>query len=254
MLGFVSSEQRNLRCAGIAIHIVSEKNHRFVTEGDVLEILYSKGDSLVGTPMKDINIALLEKIVRSNSYVANAEVYSTIGGEVHIDIHTREPIVRIFNAMNQTFYIDEKGGFMPVNASYTARVPVASGFIFNLAEQNHVPSESESNDSLLAQKTIRDVYAIASFLETDTFWNAQVEQIYVNEQFDIEIIPKVGDHRIILGDASGLQEKFNRLMLFYKEGLAKTGWNRYKTINLKYRQQVVCSRADQPVAAKKSLN
>jgi cell division protein FtsQ len=52
----------------------------------------------------------------------------------------------------------------------------------------------------------------------------------------------VGNHKIILGDCSDLEQKFKKLFAFYKDGLNKIGWNTYKTINLKYKNQVVCTR------------
>ena len=47
---------------------------------------------------------------------------------------------------------------------------------------------------------------------------------------------------IVIGEVYNLESKFNKLMLFYEEGLSKTGWNEYKTINLKYKDQVVCTK------------
>jgi cell division protein FtsQ len=80
------------------------------------------------------------------------------------------------------------------------------------------------------------------FLEKDEFWKAQMEQVLVNDKSELILIPKVGDHQIILGTTEGLEEKLNRLMLFYKEALTKTGWNQYGTINLKYKGQIVCTK------------
>jgi cell division protein FtsQ len=64
----------------------------------------------------------------------------------------------------------------------------------------------------------------------------------VNEHQELELIPRVGNHRVLLGDTIDLQDKFRRLMIFYKEGLSKTGWNNYSVINLKFRNQVVCTK------------
>ena len=89
---------------------------------------------------------------------------------------------------------------------------------------------------------IEQVYELAKFIVADTFWNAQAEQIYVNENQELELIPRIGNHRIVIGDAENLAEKFNRLMIFYTQGLNKTGWNNYSVINLKYRNQVVCTK------------
>ncbi|MDR1090381.1 MAG: hypothetical protein LBL79_04825 [Prevotella sp.] len=57
---------------------------------------------------------------------------------------------------------------------------------------------------------------------------------------DITLIPRVGDHRIILGDLDGYKERLNKLMTFYRNGLNETGWNKYSVINLKFDKRVVC--------------
>jgi len=83
---------------------------------------------------------------------------------------------------------------------------------------------------------------LAKFVDQSEFWKAQLVQIYVNEDNEIELIPRVGSHRILIGDVENLEEKFNKLMLFYEKGLSKTGWNEYSIINLKFKDQVVCTK------------
>jgi cell division protein FtsQ len=34
------------------------------------------------------------------------------------------------------------------------------------------------------------------------------------------------------------------LKIFYKEGIAKVGWEKYKSIDLRYMNQVVCEKRD----------
>jgi cell division protein FtsQ len=47
----------------------------------------------------------------------------------------------------------------------------------------------------------------------------------------------------VFGDAKDFEEKFEKLKTFYTEGLNKTdGWNKYSTINIKYKNQVVCTK------------
>ena len=88
----------------------------------------------------------------------------------------------------------------------------------------------------------KQFYILASFVYKDPFWKAQIMQVYINNEGDMELIPRVGNHTIILGDVSGLEDKFSKLMIFYKQGLSKTGWNEYSTINLKYNNQVICTK------------
>jgi cell division protein FtsQ len=158
----------------------------------------------------------------------------------------RNPIVRIVNKNDEQFYIDQTGTFMPVSDRYTPPALVANGYIFNTYAELKVGYRFQSNDTTQAQlpRTIEQVYALAKFIEADTFWTANAEQIYVNEQQELELIPRFGDHRILVGDTTAMADKFNRLMVFYRDGLNKTGWNNYNLINLKFKGQVVCTKTN----------
>ena len=73
---------------------------------------------------------------------------------------------------------------------------------------------------------------------TDVFTKKAVN--YIKENKEIELIPRVGNHNILLGNINGYEEKFKKLKLFYSEGVKQTGWNNYKEINLKFKDQIVC--------------
>jgi cell division protein FtsQ len=82
-----------------------------------------------------------------------------------------------------------------------------------------------------------------TYTSNNEFWNATVQQLYVNANGEIEFIPRIGNHTVILGDDQLLESKFNKLLLFYQEGMNKKGgWNQYSTINLKFKNQVVCTK------------
>ena len=99
-----------------------------------------------------------------------------------------------------------------------------------------------NNDTLKTRTMLDDFYAMARFILADEFWSAHVEQIYVNNYGEIELVPKVGDHKIIFGTSDQMEEKFWKLKTFYKEGLNYTGWENYDTLNLKFENQVVCTK------------
>jgi cell division protein FtsQ len=62
---------------------------------------------------------------------------------------------------------------------------------------------------------------------------------------EIELVPRVGQHIIYLGQIDGYEEKLERLLIFYEKGLSQTGWNQYTGISLKYKDQVVCTKKKQ---------
>ena len=112
---------------------------------------------------------------------------------------------------------------MPVSKHYSAFVPIATGAISEKFAKN-------------------ELYDFALFLKRNEFWNAQIEQINVDYHNEIELIPRVGDHIILLGRFDNYEYKLNKLLSIYKSDFGNSGWNCYKQINLKYDNQVVCTK------------
>ena len=112
---------------------------------------------------------------------------------------------------------------MPISRRYAAHVPIVSGYV-----------EKEL--------AVTDLYKFALFLQENEFWNDQIEQIYVYPDNDIELIPRVGNHRIMLGTLDEFEEKLANLKLFYEQAIPKVGWEKYSMINLKYKNQIVCTK------------
>ena len=83
---------------------------------------------------------------------------------------------------------------------------------------------------------------LARVLYADEFWNRQVEQIYVEDANNVILYPRMGNHKIVLGNTDQVGDKLARMLLFYKKGLPQAGWNRYESINLAYEGQIVCKK------------
>jgi cell division protein FtsQ len=134
---------------------------------------------------------------------------------------------------------------MPLSDKYTMKVLVANGNILEPYSKRYQNSVHDiAKDSLLkVTSKLDELYAMATFISADPFWKAQIHQIYYNNDNEMEIVPMVGDQKIIFGDTTAMEEKFNKLMTFYHEGLNTTGWwNKYSIINLKFRNQIVCTK------------
>jgi cell division protein FtsQ len=246
-LGFVHDEQRRMVCNDLKIIVNGENEHEFIDVNDINSIINNTGNSIIGRSLAGIDIGELERLIENNPSVANAEVYKTINGEINIKVKQKNPLLRIFPITGEGFYIDEDGEFMPLSMKYSARVLPVNGYIhggLNNWQGLSIKTISE-NDSLAAKTLLDDLFVLAEFIKEDDFLRSQVLQVYVNENKEIELIPRVGNHRIIIGDVSGLKEKFEKLLIFYKEGLSKTGWNEYEVINLKFENQIVCTKIKQ---------
>jgi cell division protein FtsQ len=243
-VGFADSRQHRMLCDGLKISIKDTLELSFVEPDDVRIIVHNKIGDPVGKKLSSINISMLEKIIDNNPFVSDAEVFSSIDGKLNIEVLQRRPVVRVVNFNQESFYIDDQGSFMPLSDKFTARVPVANGYIFDRESDQRVKARSSANVTVpdTGRNVIGDIFEVAHFVNQNEFWTSQIEQIYVNGNGDLELIPRVGMHTIIFGDAKDITGKFDRLYLFYTKGLSKTGWDKYKTINLKFKDQVVCTK------------
>lgn len=219
--------------------------HLFVSQDDIKESIFDLGYIKGSTRMNEIDPGHIEFLITNSSFIEDAEVYKELNGDLHVDVVVRKPVVRVYNDLGVSVYIDQYGVIMPLSSSYTARAPIANGSITLQLHQfigknvEELPKLTEHPDAI----TIQEIYNVASVCSKDEFWSAQFNQIYVTRKGEIELIPRVGDHRVMIGNSKNLDKKLNKLWHFYKKGLSKTGWNEYKTINLKYANQVVCTKS-----------
>ena len=216
--------REDMVCNELRIEIVDTLERHYMTVDDIRNSIEKAGLSPVGKALTTVNTSAIEEKLKENRLIKRADCYKTIDGSVRIKIFQREPIIRVFSNKGN-YYVDSEGEIMPVPDNFAAYLPVASGFI----EDEYAKSQ---------------LYEFALFLQRDKFWNSQIKQIYVASNSDVELTPVVGGHQIILGKMEDYKENLEKLRLFYEKGLSKVGWNRYSVINLKYKNQVVCTKKD----------
>ena len=231
-------------CKSLQITIDYNDSEVFLSEDEVKSYLIKKNDSIVGKTISEINENLIESTLNDNPYVYSAEVFVGFNADVNINLIQRKPLVRIFNKQNQQFYLDDKGVKMPVKQGVPARVVVANGNISSVYTPfiSSVSSQRSDTSNLIKDTVLFSVFKIAEYLSHNEFFKAQIEEIFVNEQKEIELFTKLGDQTILFGSIDNMEDKFSKLKVLYKEGFNKTGWDKYSIINLKYNNQVVCTK------------
>jgi len=213
----------------------------FLDEGIILDKLESKG--LIGKNFtyNQIDFHAIEIYLESLSEVKSVKVYAEIGEQWQVHVVLRQPIARLFNLNGSSCYLDKDGKLMPLSDNYTARVLTVNGFI-NETNMNKKVSDVINNESLKTIEIIDDLYKISKYVCSDKFFSSQITHVYVNSESEFEFIPRVGKQRILFGDSHHFVGKFKKLKVFYTEGLAKAGWGKYDTINVKFKNQIVCSK------------
>lgn len=209
-------------CEGVTVIFNDSLPSHFITEGDIHGILTSHKVYAEGKPLSEINLVDIDSFLQESPYIEKAHCYFSGSGRLCIQVTPQHPILHVIAQNGQDYYLDSKGVVMPVD-TINANLCVATGHI----------SQAFAREQLIP---------LAQFIYDDPFWSKQIEQIHVVSATRIELFPRVGRHTIVLGDAQNIQNKLHRLMLFYRQGLPEVGWNRYKTINLAFDGQIVCTK------------
>ncbi len=242
LMSFIEVKKAETTCT--KIQVVLPGNQFFIERAEIDEILKEKNGLLVGRRMNGINIQDLEDRLKANPFIEYAKVYIDMNGVIHTDVRQRVPVLRMLNMAGQDFYIDRNGLKVPLSDHFTARVLVANGQI--------TEGFSGKIDTLRTQVG-RDLFLTAKYITADSLWNDQIVQVYVNADKDMELVPRVGDQQIIFGKGDLIEEKFRNLLVFYKQAIPRVGWNAYKSVNLKFKNQIVCERSDSTLVKKKEV-
>lgn len=233
LMGFIGTKSSEQACT--AVRVILLGNESFIEQKDIVALLVEKFGEMEGRTLESIPTHQIEQELRQIPYVFSAVVTADMDGLLTVRVRQREAVVRVINRDGQDFYIDLQGHKMPVSLKYVPRVPVVNGFISE-------PYDG-SLDSAKSQ-LVADIFKTAQFISSDSLWNSQVVQLYVNENHDIELVPRVGEQRIILGNADSLERKFEKLALFYQKIVPKTGIRAYRSVNLKFSGQIICERSE----------
>ena len=201
----------------------------FLEKNDVLKLIgINDKNDLENIHISTINLVEYENKLKKNPWTKHADVY--IDNNLVLQIHVKEkrPVARVFNISGHNFYVDENAGMLPLTNKAAAKLPVFTSFRGNYKN----PQKADS-------AMLQEISILGGYLLKDNFWGSQVQQIDMNNRGEFEMIPLLGKHTIEFGTAEGYEEKFKRLFIFYKNVLAKTGFEKYKIIKAQYEGQIV---------------
>ena len=235
--------------AVLAISAVSSREHAHVATVAPIVLPLPNGSSLV-TPgqlleqlaasftkpmdelsLQEIDIKRVEEVIEAQAFVASADAFVDDDLQLNIIVKQRVPLLRVIAESGQNYYLDEDGIRMPLSNNHTARVPVVTG---NVMLWSDTFMEEPDNQ-------LRQLVDFTRYLREDEFLSALIEQVYINNNGEWILAPKVGDQIIHLGryGVEVTSERMQRLKTFYREGLPYEGWRKYKSFDLRYNDQVV---------------
>ncbi len=214
-----SAREDDAQCRNVNIVIADSARATLITAIDVEQMLRRAGLHPLGRRMKEVRLLDIERKLMADPFIERAMGVKTPGDNVQIYVKQRLPLLRILAANGDDYYIDDKGFRMEARG-YEADLAIVTG----------------SLDERYAKKHLVE---LGKLLRDDPFWNAQVQQVNVRPNHDLELVMRVGRQMVLLGKAEHLHRKFRNLRAFYEKVLPSVGWHRYEAISVAYENQVI---------------
>lgn len=235
----IQGKEDQLLVNQIEVKIEPKEELAFIDSFTVMSIIKGADSSqnVVGTEQKKLKLDVMELALEAYPFIEQADISVDLSGKMIIKIVQRQPLLRIISNRGQSYYVAKNGYKMPLHEGFAPRVIIANGNI----------AETLADSTFLRTQVCRDLLKIADWCYKDEFWQAQIEQLYVDNYMDILLIPKVGNHTIVFGSSDHIEKKFETLKTFYLKGLNAVGWDQYKKINLKYEGQIVAERKENAI-------
>lgn len=237
----IQKKYNNTICANIKVVVLDSNEAKFISQSSIIRYLgRNYTNDIIGNTFKNINLSDIETNLTDNPFVKSAEVFRNSDDNVEIHVYQIHPILRIFDKRDNSYYLDEDGNFIPTSLNFASYVTIFNGNIPAL-DTNIISQNLNIEDTIIKNKIFKDCYLLAKELKKNSFTNKLIDQVYVNDQYEFELIPKIGNFRIILGNLDNIDNKIKNLEAFYKQAAPRVGWNKYSKINLKYTNQIVCT-------------
>jgi len=213
----IRNEQRKIK----ETYIEFADAENFITKEYVNKLLIQNFDTVTGIKKVQLDLNKVEKSIDKNPMVDKAEVYATIDGKLKALVIQKKPVARIFSA-TKSYYLDYKGNVMPLSESETARVPLVSGSI-------------DKADA-------KQLSELLDYIYDDGFLKKNITGLAVMPWGDVVMDVRGYDFNIVFGKPINIDRKFKNYKAFLQDAIKDTLTENYKTINLKFTQQVVCTK------------
>lgn len=230
LISFSERKQNSVTVKDIVIKIENIEGNQFIDEEDIIDLMQLDQENLKGASLDKLNLKQIEKRIRMNRFIDDAQLYSDLKGNLVVRATLRRPVARLIRNDGPDGYIAEDGTVMPVSDKFTTRVVLISGsYIRGLLQLENLNKTEETKNLMTMLDMIRE----------DKFWHAQIAQLDIDNKGNINILPQIGGQVIEFGVADDLEAKFRKMKIFYKEILPQRGWNTYKRVNLEYEGQII---------------
>ncbi len=237
LMGFIFKESRATLVEDVQVNIFRDTDEGFLSR-DILLNTINNIDTNKHLTITNVNTYDIERNLLLNPYIENTDSYLTLDGKLLINVKEKTPIIRVYNKQGNSIYIDNNGEFIPISRKHTSRVLIASGYI----NDNITSLESNIYDTTYSNSSYFEVFKLGKLILENHLLSSQINQIYVNSKGEYDLIPELGEHIIKFGSLENAAIKLENLEAYYRKNMITENWDKYSSINLIYKDQIVCTK------------
>ena len=220
LFSFTSKRNSDRKLTKSVVYFLGDDN-LFVTSETVNKLLIENKKKAQTIRKDKLDLNTLEKAINKHNMIEKSEVFVSVDGVLKAIVKQKTPIVRVIDG-EESFYIDYQGGKMPLSDNFTARVPLVSGEI------------NEKNADKLNE--------LFRFIFDDDFLRKNIVGIQIFSNGSLKMMNRNFDYEIDFGKTINVEKKFNNYKAFFQKAVLDSSLYHYKKINLKFTQQVVCTK------------
>ncbi len=220
LYSFTSSRnsQRKLKKSEV---IFVGQNSDFIKQETVNKLLIENKTDVRTIAKEDLNLNKLENSINKHPMIEKSDVFVSVDGVLKVVVKQKTPIARVFDKLG-SFYIDYEGNRMPLSDINTARVPLVLGEITN--------------------KNKKQLSKVLKIIYDDEFLKKNIIGVQILSNDDLIMTNRNFDYQIEFGKMMNDERKFKNYKAFFQKAVLDSTLYKYKKINLRFTQQVVCSK------------
>ncbi len=236
---FANIEYHKRPTQDLKVEMAWSLNPTLASVDGVKKKILDKSPHIVGQRIENLKLEEIESKVAENSQFTDVRAFLKINGDIVMKLKSRKAILRVFDEKGYNLYLGKGKVLMGTSLSNSQRLLVASGHLPYLSPEEKI---RVLNDERKLPQIYSDVYDLAELIHDDEFLDALIDQIYITKKGEAELIPKIGVKLIEFGNFENMEKKLENLKTFYINGKDIVDWQKYRSINIKFDNQVVCSK------------
>ena len=220
LFSFTSKRNEERKLKKTIVEFVDE-NSPFITEQAVNKLLIENNSSVKNIQKDKVDLKELEQNLNNHNMIQKCEVFVTVDGVLKAVVKQKTPVARVFGESG-SFYVDYEGHKMPLSDNFTARVPIISGTI--------------------NKKNSEDLTKVFRYIYEDDFLQKNIIGVEILPDGSLKMMNRNFNYVIDFGKTINVDKKFKNYKAFFQKAVQDSLINNYKTVNLKFTQQVVCTK------------